>query len=84
MEIKTSNQIDSENFKQIDKHGTDENKFSKKKWVTIDDMRDLVRGVIWKIAQDEGGHILHYNEWVDDNWDKLLNSQSNENKKEGK
>lgn len=33
--------------------------------------REIVRAVIWKIAQDEGGHILHYNEWVDDNWVKL-------------
>ena len=33
--------------------------------------REVVRAVIWKIAQDEGGHILHYNEWVDDNWDKM-------------
>ena len=35
------------------------------------EVRELVRSVIWKIAQDEGGHILHYNEWVDDNWKDL-------------
>ena len=33
--------------------------------------REIVRKVIWKIAQDEGGHILHYNDWVDDNWEEL-------------
>ncbi len=34
--------------------------------------REIVRVVIWKIAQDEGGHILHYNTWVDDEWEDLL------------
>lgn len=38
---------------------------------TLAEAREIVRNVIWKIAQDEGGHILHYNEWVDDNWNKL-------------
>ena len=33
--------------------------------------REIVRTVIWKIAQDEGGQVLHYNDWVDDNWKKL-------------
>ena len=39
--------------------------------------REIVRAVIWKIAQDEGGHILHYNDWVDDNWEELLNTLLN-------
>ena len=36
--------------------------------------REIVRAVIWEIAIDEGGHILHYNEWVDDNWERLCRS----------
>ena len=38
--------------------------------------REIVRAVIWKVAMDEGGHILHYNDWVDDNWNKLKVQQS--------
>jgi len=34
--------------------------------------REMARAIIWKIAQDEGGHILHYNDWVDDNWMFLI------------
>jgi len=36
--------------------------------------REIVRAVIWRIAQDEGGQVLHYNDWVDDNWKELLNT----------
>jgi len=36
--------------------------------------REIVRTVIWRIAQDEGGQVLHYNDWVDDNWKELLNT----------
>lgn len=39
--------------------------------INKDKCRELVRKVIWRIAQDEGGHILHYNDWVDDNWNIL-------------
>lgn len=35
-------------------------------------LREIIRAVIWEIAQNEGGHILHYNEWVDDNWEELV------------
>ena len=38
-------------------------------------VREIIRVVIWKIAEDEGGQILHYNEWVDDNWKKLITLQ---------
>jgi len=29
-----------------------------------ENVREVIRDVIWKIAKDEGGHILHYNDWV--------------------
>lgn len=42
--------------------------------------REIIRSVIFKIAQDEGGHILHYNEWVDDNFEKLINEHKKSDK----
>lgn len=39
--------------------------------------REIVRTVIWKIALAEGGHILHYNEWVDDEWQELKKEHKN-------
>jgi len=45
----------------------------KKKWLSEEESREIVRSVIWRIAEDEGGQILHYNDWVDDNWKDLIN-----------
>ena len=44
------------------------------KWCSERELREIIRAVIWRIAEDEGGQILHYNDWVDDNWKELLNA----------
>jgi len=33
--------------------------------------KKILKKVIWLISQDEGGHILHYNDWINDNWERL-------------
>ena len=38
------------------------------------DVKDIISNVIWKIAREEGFHILHYNEWVEENWKELKES----------
>jgi hypothetical protein len=41
-------------------------------------VREIIRTVIWRIAQDEGGQVLSYNDWVDDNWEELIDSKETE------
>lgn len=77
--IKQQAKMDCENCKQWERGFNEGIKQER------DFSRELIRAVIWKIAQDEGGHILHYNDWVDDNLDKLeqeLKSQLQEEKHE--
>jgi hypothetical protein len=38
-------------------------------------IKEVATAIIFKIAQDEGGHILHYNDWVNDNLSKLDGGQ---------
>ena len=69
-------------LRKLNKHPVDNDKEFLECLIDLDDRlkfvenksREIVRAIIWKIAQDEGGHILHYNEWVDDNWEQLLNA----------
>lgn len=45
-------------------------KTQKTKWTESRKARELVRSVIFEIAKKEGGHILHYNDLVDENWEE--------------
>ena len=45
-----------------------------KNWFSKEELREIIRAVIWRIGMDEGGQVLHYNDWVDDNWKDLLNA----------
>ena len=36
-----------------------------KKWCSEKELREIIRAVVWRIAEDEGGQVLHYNDWVD-------------------
>jgi len=47
------------------------------KWFSEEELREIIRAVIWRIGMDEGGQILHYNDWVNDNWKYLLNNPTN-------
>ena len=44
------------------------------KWFSEEELREIIRAVIWRIGMDEGGQVLHYNDWVSDNWKELLNT----------
>lgn len=41
-------------------------------WFSKKEIKEIISKVIWKISMDEGGQILHYNDWVSDNFQELM------------
>lgn len=41
-------------------------------WFSKEEVKKIISKVIWRISVDEGGQILHYNDWVNDNLKILM------------